>query len=155
MYISDIEEIRESSRPSIEEIRTQWSRTYSREGKPDWSHIFPYYHEDIVFQDSIQRIEGKEDFVAMCRRLTKRCRSLHMEIHEMTEEGNTIMMDWTMTMSFRMFPSSPIYGATKLLFNEEGQIIHQRDYYDLWGDIYDGIPFYKPFYRWFMRKFFG
>ncbi len=35
------------------------SKTYNREGsKPDWSHILPYYHEDIIFQDSIQRIEG-------------------------------------------------------------------------------------------------
>ena len=56
-----------------------WSKTYNREGKPDWSHIFPYYHQDIVFQDSIQKVVGKEDFVAMCDRLTKRCRSLHMD----------------------------------------------------------------------------
>ena len=155
MDISVREEIKESSRPSMEEIRTFWSRTYSKEGKPDWSHIFPYYHKEIIFQDSIQRIEGKEDFEAMCERLTKRCRSLHMEIHHMTEAENVIMMDWKMTMSFRVFPAKPIYGSTKLIFDEEGQIIHQRDYYDLWGDIYDGIPPFKPLYRWFMRKFFG
>jgi hypothetical protein len=39
--------------------------------------------------------------------------------------------------------------------NEEGKIIAQRDYYDLWGDIYNGIPGWRRLYRWFMRKFFG
>lgn len=43
---------------NAERVRELWSRTYNREGKPDWSHILPYYHEDIVFQDSIQRLEG-------------------------------------------------------------------------------------------------
>ena len=43
---------------SIEQIRELWGKTYNTEGKPDWSHIFPYYHDDIVFHDSIQRIEG-------------------------------------------------------------------------------------------------
>lgn len=140
---------------SVEELRVLWSRTYSDRGKPDWSHIFPYYHEDIVFQDSIQRIEGKADFVAMCDRLARRCRSLKMDIHSITHTEQIIMMDWTMTMSFRFFPKKPIYGATKLTFSPDGRIIHQRDYYDLWGDIYDGIPGFRRVYRWFMSRFFG
>ena len=43
-----------------------WSKTYNPDGKPDWSHIFPYYHKDVVFQDSIQKIEGLEAFEQMC-----------------------------------------------------------------------------------------
>ncbi len=140
---------------SIEEIRELWSKTYNEMGKPDWSHIFSYYHDNIVFQDSIQRIEGKDKFIEMCNRLTKRCRSLKMDIYSITKTDNIVMMDWKMTMSFRKFPDKPIYGATKLTFNSEGFIIEQRDYYDLWGDIYDGIPFVRPVYRGFMRKFFG
>lgn len=46
-------------------IKELWSRTYNRQGKPDWSHIFPYYHKDIVFQDTIQRIKGIDNFIAM------------------------------------------------------------------------------------------
>ncbi|HGJ65633.1 TPA: hypothetical protein ENS27_09610, partial [bacterium] len=40
-----------------------WSRTYNTKGKPDWSHIFPYYHPDIIFQDIIQKVEGKKAFI--------------------------------------------------------------------------------------------
>ena len=50
---------------TVERILSLWSKTYNSHGKPDWSHIFPYYHENIVFQDSIQRIEGIEEFTQM------------------------------------------------------------------------------------------
>ena len=140
---------------SKEVVLELWSKTYNREGKPDWSHIFPYYHENIVFQDTIQRIEGIDEFIKLCNRLTKRCKHIDMDILTITENDNSIMMDWKMTMSFRRSPSTPIFGCTKLTFNDEGKIISQRDYYDLWGDIFNGIPGFRRIYRWFMSKFFG
>ncbi|RLI02535.1 hypothetical protein DRO31_03925 [Candidatus Bathyarchaeota archaeon] len=63
---------------TAERIKELWSKTYNKVGKPDWSHIFPYYHNDIVFQDTIQRIEGKEAFIELCNRLTDRCEQLSM-----------------------------------------------------------------------------
>lgn len=132
-----------------------WSKTYNREGKPDWSHIFPYYHKDIVFQDSIQKVVGKEDFIAMCERLTKRCRSLHMDLSNILQKDNVISMEWVMTMSFKKSPDTPLYGVTRLTLNEDGLIIEQRDYYDLWGDIFNNIPHFSKFYRKNMKKYFG
>ena len=138
-----------------ESVLRLWSKTYNPNGKPDWSHIFPYYHPDIVFQDSIQKVEGLEDFLAMCNRLTRRCKSLEMQIYHIAKRDNIIMMDWKMTMSFRRSPSTPMYGSTRLTLHEDGRIIEQRDYYDLWGDIFNGIPGFRSLYRWFMARFFG
>lgn len=139
----------------LDTVAALWSRTYNTEGKPDWSHIYPYYHPDIVFQDSIQRIEGIEEFIALCERLTKRCEQLRMDIHSVSQDRDVILMQWTMTMSFKKFPSTPIFGCTALTLHEDGRIIGQRDYYDLWGDIFNGIPWFKAPYRKFMRKYFG
>ena len=57
-------------------VRELWSRTYNTNGKPDWSHLFPYYHDDIIFQDSIQRVEDRTDFEALCNRLANQQASL-------------------------------------------------------------------------------
>ena len=46
-----------------------WSQTYNTEGKPDWSHILPYYDNNIYFRYSIQEIRGIEEFTAMTERL--------------------------------------------------------------------------------------
>lgn len=149
MNDSDIQDL------NTESVLVLWSKTYNTNGKPDWSHIFPYYHPEIVFQDSIQRIEGKENFEEMCNRLTKRCKELRMDIDSIVQDSNVIIMDWKMTMSFRKSPSTPIFGCTKLTIHEDGRIIEQRDYYDLWGDIFNGIPGFGKGYRKFMHKFFG
>ncbi|MBN1401891.1 MAG: nuclear transport factor 2 family protein, partial [Anaerolineae bacterium] len=82
-------------------VRELWSRTYNRQGKPDWSHIFPYYDDKIVFQDSVQRIEGIEAFVALCHRLTRRCEQLNMDILSAVGDGKTIFFQWKMQMIFR------------------------------------------------------
>lgn len=140
---------------SAEQVKALWSKTYNTEGKPDWSHIFPYYHDQIVFQDTIQRIEGIEEFKALCKRLTDRCQQLKMNIPTIVKEGQVIFMQWEMTMIFKKYPSSTIYGATRLLLHDDGRIISQRDYYDLWGDIFDNIPWFAKPYRKFMKKKFG
>jgi limonene-1,2-epoxide hydrolase len=140
---------------NVDTVIELWSKTYNAHGKPDWSHIYPYYHSNVVFQDSIQRVEGIEAFTALCERLTKRCESLRMDIHSIAQNSNIILMDWTMTMAFRKTPSTPMYGSTRLTLHEDGRIIAQRDYYDLWGDIFNGIPYFKGPYRSFMRRVFG
>jgi len=139
----------------ITAVKELWARTYNTSGKPDWSHLYPYYHPDVVFQDSIQCIEGKDEFIGLCERLAQRCQSIHMEILSIAQGSNTILMDWIMTMAFKKYPPTPVYGSTKLTLHEDGRIIAQRDYYDLWGDIFDGIPLLKKRYRRFMRRVFG
>jgi limonene-1,2-epoxide hydrolase len=140
---------------NIEIVKDLWSKTYNTEGKPDWSHIFPYYHKDIIFQDTIQRIEGIEDFTAMCNRLTKRTHQLNMEIVSIAQNDNIIIFDWIMTMMFKKYPSTPMYGSTKLTISDDGHILQQRDYYDLWGDIFNNIPYWNKMYRRFLVKKFG
>lgn len=139
----------------VRTVQELWSRTYNTLGKPDWSHIYPYYHPDIVFQDSIQRLEGIEAFKALCERLAKRCKELRMDIHEAVQKDDVIFMQWTMTMMFKKTPSTPVYGSTVLRLHADGRILSQRDYYDLWGDIFNGIPWFRKPYRKFMLKYFG
>jgi len=132
-----------------------WSKTYNTEGKPDWSHILPFYDDNIYFRDSIQEIRGIGEFTAMTERLTKRSKDLKMNIVNAVMEENIIFMEWEMTLSFKKYPSSILYGSSRLTLNEDGKIAEQRDYYDLWGDIFDNIPRFGKAYRRFMKRKFG
>ncbi|MBK7096791.1 MAG: nuclear transport factor 2 family protein [Saprospiraceae bacterium] len=140
---------------SIDTVKELWSRTYNTEGKPDWSHILPFYDDNIYFRDSIQGIHGIEEFTAMTERLTKRSKDLKMNIVNSSMEGNIVFIEWEMTLSFKKYPSSILYGASRLTLSNEGKILEQRDYYDLWGDIFDNIPRFGKAYRRFMIKKFG
>jgi len=140
---------------AIDTLRELWSKTYNTEGKPDWSHILPYYDRNIYFRDSIQEIHGIEEFTAMTERLTKRSKDLKMNIVNASMEGNIVFIEWEMTLSFKKYPSSILYGTSRLTINEDGKIIAQRDYYDLWGDIFDNIPRFGKAYRRFIKNKFG
>ncbi len=140
---------------TIEKIRERWAKTYNREGKPDWSHLFPYYHDDIIFVDSVQRIEGKAEFIAMCNRLSGRCEQLNMDILSIVMESRDVFFQWKMVMTFKKWPSTALYGCTKITIAEDNRIIEQRDYFDLWGTILNGIPPLRKAYWKFMRRYFG
>jgi len=140
---------------NAESIRELWSKTYNTEGKPDWSHILPYYDEAIYFRDSIQEIHGLEEFKAMTRRLTDRSNDLTMKIVRTAQQNKDIFIEWEMTIKYKKNPSSILYGSSRVTLNEEGKIIAQRDYYDLWGDIFDNIPRFGKAYRRFMKRKFG
>ena len=132
-----------------------WSKTYDTEGKPDWSHILPYYDNNICFRDSIQEIRGIKEFTAMTERLTKRSKDLKMRIVNAVMHENIIFLEWEMTIKYKKNPSSVLYGSSRLTLNDEGKIAEQRDYYDLWGDIFDNIPRFGKAYRKFMIRKFG
>jgi hypothetical protein len=132
-----------------------WSKTYNTAGNPDWSHILPYYDDNIYFRDSIQEIRGIAEFTAMTERLTKRSKDLKMKIVNAVMQDNILIMEWEMTLSFKKYPSSVLYGSSRLTLTEDGKIIEQRDYYDLWGDIFDNIPRFGKAYRKFIIRKFG
>ncbi|WP_371804697.1 nuclear transport factor 2 family protein [Candidatus Lokiarchaeum ossiferum] len=138
-----------------EQLCELWTNIYNTDGKPDWSHIIPYYDEKIIFRDSIQTIHGIEEFKQMTERLVQRSKDLKMKIVNSVKEENIIFLEWEMNLSFGKYPNSTMYGSSRLTLNEAGKIIDQRDYYDLWGDIFDNIPKLAKRYRKFMRKKFG
>lgn len=140
---------------SKEQFVELWTNIYKTEGKPDWSHILPYYDDKIYFHDSIQEIRGIKEFKPMTERLTERSKDLKMKIINILFEGNIIFFEWEMTLSFKRYPNSTLFGASRITLNEDGKIIEQRDYYDLWGDIFDNIPGLGKGYRKFMKNRFG
>lgn len=157
MYEKPIEQEKKSDETGLnaENIKELWTKTYNTEGKPDWSHILPFYDENIYFRDSVQELRGIEEFVAMTRRLTDRSKDLSMNIVSTAQQKNNIFIEWEMTIKFKKNPSSVLYGSSRVTLNEKGKIIEQRDYYDLWGDIFDNIPRFGKAYRRFMKKKFG
>ncbi len=140
---------------SKEHLYELFTNIYNAKGKPDWSHILPYYDDNIIFRDPVQVIKGIEEFTKMTKRLVERSKDLKMQVVNCVQEGNIIMVEWIMSLTFRKYPKSNVYGVSRLTLNEKNMIIEQRDYFDLWGDIFDNIPFMTKAYRIFMKKRFG
>lgn len=140
---------------TADRLREIWSKTYNEKGKPDWSHLWPYYDENILFKDSIQEVRGLEEFKKMTERLAQRSNELKMKITRTAMDQNVIFFEWEMTINYKKTRSSVLYGSSRITLNENDKIIEQRDYFDLWGDIFDNVPGFAKMYRKFMKKMFG
>jgi len=137
------------------QFKELWEKTYNTKGKPDWSHILPYYDDNIHFCDCIQEIYGIKEFIGMTNRLVKRSKELEMKIINIMMKDEILFFEWEMKLSFDKYPKSTLFGLSRITLNEDGKIIEQRDYYDLWGDIFDNIPVFGNIYRKLMKKRFG
>lgn len=140
---------------TLQQFVDLWMSTYNESGKADWSHLLPYYADEIHFVDTVQEIHGIAEFQAMVERLARRSKELRMKVLHAAMDSNSIFIEWEMTILFRKTRNAVIHGASRLTLNEQGKIVDQRDYYDLWGDIFDNIPVFRILYRKFMRKVFG
>jgi len=154
-HLKEQEKENQGTALNADSIKELWSKTYNTQGKPDWSHILPYYDKDIYFRDSIQELRGMDEFKAMTERLTDRSNDLTMHIVRTAQQDKYIFIEWEMTIKYKKNPSSVLYGSSRVTLNDEGKIIEQRDYYDLWGDIFDNIPRFGKAYRRFMKRKFG
>ncbi len=144
--------------PSKKRLSLQLAREIFAQYRDDagqlcMAHMYPYYHDDIHFKDSVQTIVGMQDFVAMGDRLLRRCaKGYKMEVHNAAQDGNIIFLHWTMTMRYAGTSEAAIDGTTILTLDDEGLVVDQRDHYDLWGDTFAVIPGVNKIYGWFMQK---
>jgi hypothetical protein len=105
-----------------------------------------------VFQHPIQRHDGIEAFREMCGKPAGRCTRLHFDIEDLLVGDRFFFMQWTMTMEFRR---TPMHGCSKFILHEDGRNLVLRDYYDLWSDIFAGVPGMRRLYPALMQRLFG
>jgi hypothetical protein len=142
---------------NTEQMVKLWNDIYNTDGKPDFSKALPYYDDNLYFHDAIQELRGIGAFKEMTDRLVARSPDLKIKVINCVNEGNIYFIEWEMSMSFKKYPNTTLYGTSRLKMSEHGKIVEQRDYYDLWGDIFDNIPKFgwNKKYRKFMKKKFG
>lgn len=138
----------------LQQLVDLWMRVYA-DGRPNWSRLLPYYAADVHFTDTVQELHGLDAFREMVERLAARSSELRMDVLHAAMQENVIFIEWEMTLLFRKTRPAVIHGVSRMTLNAEGKISEQRDYYDLWGDIFDNIPLWNKLYRKFMRKVFG
>ena len=117
----------------------------------DFSLVRQYYDINVSFQDSIQSLEGRNEFIVMAKRFVERCKKLDVEVHHAVQGESEIFLNWTMIFQFFPLPESTFEGVTKLTLNESGKVIRHRDFFDMWGDTLGSIPLVGQWYRRFMR----
>jgi len=107
----------------------------------DTGELEKLYGEDLVFEDSFHRIEGRNEFKAYCRNLYENVQHIQFVFHDEWVKDRSAVLTWTMTFSHpRLKGGKPVQvsGASEIRFTDK--VTHHRDYFDGGALLYEHIP---------------
>ncbi len=113
--------------------------SFEREGEGAIARLARIYDRDVVFDDPLQTLRGREAFLAMNRRILRRARRLSFDVSDVASGGGAIFLAWKMLYQPRVGPTLTFVGATRAR-TRAGLIVEQRDYWDLLSSVAQSLP---------------
>ena len=124
--------------------------------------FFALYHEDVYFEDPVQRVHGKEAFREAMLRMYRKLKQVEFQLQtfSMDAQGEEAHATWVMHFRPRIAPSSitrrlgpvvAIEGASHFRLRE-GRILYHRDYWDLLSSLIETSPVAALAYRSLTRR---
>lgn len=109
------------------------------------------YHDDVYFEDPMQRLHGKPALLDAMRRLFARMRDLDLRLESVLVTGDEAYLTWTMRLHPRLGPSIHLEGVTHLRLSGD-LVIYHRDYWDLLSSLAESSPLLGLAYRAVMKR---
>jgi limonene-1,2-epoxide hydrolase len=111
------------------------------------------YSEHLRYENPIQRVEGVDAFLRLLRHMTTRWAPFSMQIDEGLESAERIVGRFRLVFRPTFLRRTlDIEGLTRCVISD-GQIIEQRDYYDVMSSAVDAVPLAGPVYRKIVAQF--
>ena len=99
------------------------------------------YHDDILFQDPAQRIEGLPALKAYFCGLMENVKDCHFVILRSEVSATIAVLEWQMRFSHPRLDGGRIIALEGVsLLSGDSKIRHHRDYFDLGAMIYEHVP---------------
>ena len=101
-----------------------------------------FYADAAVFQDPLQRVEGRAAIKGMFRSFAKVFKAVDTEVFDVIEDGSRCVIHWEMTFSYKRWPAAAtVKGVTWLTLDAQGKCTSQTDYWDVWQFFKGSLPF--------------
>lgn len=104
------------------------------------------YDDDMLFEDPLVKIRGRDRFIALNRLLGRLVRDLRLTLFDAAEEENELMFTWSFVCVPWIGPTLRIEGSSHLHLRE-GLIVYHRDYYDVATSLVGSLPVVGGIYR--------
>jgi limonene-1,2-epoxide hydrolase len=104
------------------------------------------YDPDVVFEDPIQRLAGRDAFIDMNKKLLKMSKSMSFDVTDTIASQGSIAIVWDCTLDLRVGPSITVPGVSHIKVRA-GRVVWHRDYFDLLGGALDNLPILNFLYR--------
>ena len=113
------------------------------------------YAEQIVFQDPLVRVEGREALQGYFKHGMQGLQYCRFEFGRQVRDAEHASVEWTMHFQHRRIHAGKtcqLDGITLIQFGVDGKIIFHRDYYDMGQLIYERVPLIGRVIGWIKNK---
>jgi hypothetical protein len=126
----------------------------NQQGASAIPRLLELYHENVVFQDPIQIVHGREAFARVNERMYARAKKITFLLSHAALAGDDLFLTWEMVFEPKLGPTLRIPGATHLRLSQ-GLVISHRDYWDLFSSLVETLPVVRAAYRAIVRRLGG
>ena len=116
---------------------------YNRLSATNLDELALVYAEDVIFVDPVHQISGLNALTEYFEHAYARLEFCQFEVLKATGDEQLGFVSWTMRFKHQAIGHGKLIeveGCTALTFNEQGLIIHHRDYFDLTQMVYQHLP---------------
>ncbi|CAM4028123.1 nuclear transport factor 2 family protein [Vibrio neonatus] len=115
---------------------------YQKLTKETLSDLTQIYHQDVIFEDAVHKLNGWEALSLYFENLYQNVIDCRFEIESKHQTGEAGFIIWTMRLRHPKLKGGSevaVKGISHLQFSD-GKIIHHRDYFDMGEMLYENLP---------------
>ena len=113
------------------------------------------YAADARFKDPFNDVPGLPDIQGIFSHMFVALDTPRFVVRERVVQGAQCFLTWEFRFRFKRFSPDTeqvILGATHVVFNEAGQVILHRDYWDAAEELYEKLPVVGGLMRWLKNR---
>ena len=123
---------------------------------PDTVEELPQiYAADARFKDPFNDVTGLPDIQGIFSHMFVALDQPRFVVLGRVVQGSQCFLTWEFRFRFKRFSPDTeqvILGATHVVFNEAGQVILHRDYWDAAEELYEKLPVVGGLMRWLKNR---
>ncbi len=121
----------------------------------DLARLNELYAPDAYFKDPFNEVRGVPAIEGIFTHMFEALETPHFIVTGRVEQGQACFLTWDFRFRFLRFDRSrwqTVRGASHVRFNEAGQVVFHRDYWDAAEELYEKLPGVGSLMRWLKRQ---
>ena len=132
-------------------IVEQFKAYFSELNLSDLETINDFYSENILFQDPLHEIQGRENVREYFEKLNQNLISGAFTFTDEAIKGNTAFLQWEMNLQLKR-PKKKIQVSGISVLTIDQKITSHQDYFDAGALFYEHVPILGGLIRFLKRK---
>jgi steroid Delta-isomerase len=123
--------------------------------RADVAKLKNFYASDTFFKDPFNEVQGVAEMERIFAHMFEALDQPHFIVTGRVAQGQECFLVWDFRFRFKRFDRvtwQTVRGTSHLRFDDAGQVVFHRDYWDAAEELYEKLPGVGTLMRWLKRQ---